>query len=151
MPPNLVHSHPAAESRQRGLPAIGFQLDVPAGVELEQTDPAGEGRAVVLRALERDSSSRLIGELELGVFSAGLIIDRMGVLEELVRKTAEEALTGRVEVLGSGEVSFERGASGYRLDVVLSEPGCPYVSWIALASADFAVRGGVFPKTSGGE
>lgn len=106
---------------------------------------------MVLRAFER-SEGRTIGELEVGIFSAGLIIDRSGVLEELVTATAGHLLSGPAvgKLLGSGSVSFA-GASGHRMDVVLSadeqgeaRPACPYVTWLALASDDLAVPGGVF-------
>lgn len=151
---SLIHRHPASESRSRGLPPIGFQLDVPPGVMLEQIDPAGPERAVVLRAHQQGDDGRRLGELELGVFSASLIIDRAGVLQELVETTAGLALGGPAagKLLGSGNASFAAGASGYRMDVVVTAPGeqaearpaCPYVTWLALASEDLILPGGLF-------
>jgi hypothetical protein len=152
---SLIHRHPASESRSRGLPPIGFQLDVPPGVMIEQIDPAGPDRAVVLRAHQRSDEGRMLGELELGVFSASFIIDRDGVLKELVEATAALALGGPAtgKLLGAGEAAFAAGASGYRMDVVMigagggeadARPACPYVTWLALASGDLVLPGGLF-------
>lgn len=149
----LIHRHPASESRARGLPPIGFQLDVPPGVMLEQIDPAGPDRAVVLRAHQHSEDGRLVGDLELGIFSAALLIDRRGVLRELVEVTAALApgAPATSRLLGAGDASFAAGASGYRMDVVLTatdpgepRPACPYVTWLALASDDLVLPGGLF-------
>lgn len=141
----ITHRHPASESRSRGLPPVGFQLEVPPLVMLERTDPSGPDRAVVLRAHERSDEGRTIGELELGVFSASFIIDRAGVLQELVEATAAQAPAAG-KLLGAGNAFFAGGASGYRMDVVVTEgrPPCPYVTWIALASDDLVLPGGLF-------
>lgn len=151
---SLIHRHPASESRSRGLPPIGFQLVVPAGVMIEQIDPAGPDRAVVLRAHQRSDDGRMLGELELGVFSASFIIDREGVLKELVEATASLASGGPgPKLLGAGEAAFAAGASGYRMDVVMigasggeadARPACPYLTWLALASGDLVLPGGLF-------
>jgi hypothetical protein len=117
---------------------------------LEQIDPAGPDRAVVLRAHQRGDDGRRLGELELGVFSASLIIDRAGVLQELVETTAGLSPGGKL--IGAGNASFAAGASGYRMDVVMTAPGeqaearpaCPYVTWLALASEDLVLPGGLF-------
>ncbi len=117
---------------------------------LEQTDPAGPDRAVVLRAREEGDEARLVGELEIGIFSAAFIIDRGGVLQELVETTAAVALGGPgsgARLLAAGNCELAAGASGFRMDVVLppGEPRAPrYVSWLALASDDLALPGGVF-------
>jgi len=119
---------------------------------LEQTDPAGLDRAVVLRA-HQERDGRRIGEVEVGIFSAALIIDRDGVLKELVEATAAVALGGGAasgKLVGAGIAAFESGAGGYRMDVVMTgveneaRPACPYVSWLALVSADLALPGGLF-------
>ncbi len=120
---------------------------------LEQTDPAGPDRAVVLRA-HQERDGRRIGEIEVGIFSAALIIDRDGVLKELVEATAAVALGGggaaSGKLVGAGIAAFESGAGGYRMDVVMTgvegeaRPACPYVSWLALVSADLALPGGLF-------
>ena len=151
---SLIHRHPASESRSRGLPPIGFQLGVPPDVMLEQIDPAGPERAVVLRAHQQGDDGRRLGELELGVFSASLIIDRAGVLQELVETTAGVALGGPAagKLIGSGNATFAAGATGYRMDVVMTaageqaeaRPACPYVTWLALASEDLVLPGGLF-------
>lgn len=150
---SIIHRHPASESRTRGLPPIGFQLDVPPGVMLEQIDPAGPDRAVVLRAHQRGDDGRLVGELELGIFSAALVIDRRGVLRELVETTraVSPGAPAASRLLGAGEASFAAGVSGYRMDVVVvsgdegeSRPACPYLTWLALASDDLVLPGGLF-------
>jgi hypothetical protein len=123
---------------------------MPAGLMLEQTDPDGPDRAVVLRVREESQDGRLVGELELGLFSAGFIIDRGGVLQELVEIAAAVALGGPdngARLLAAGNAEFAGGASGFRMDVVMpaGEPRAPrYVSWLALASDDLALPGGVF-------
>ena len=122
---------------------------------IEQIDPAGPDRAVVLRAHQRSDEGRMQGELELGVFSASFIIDRAGVLRELVETAAALALGGPVagKLLGAGEASFAAGASGYRMDVVMMGAGggageartvCPYLTWLALAPGDLVLPGGLF-------
>jgi hypothetical protein len=116
---------------------------------LEQTDPAGADRAVVLRAHEERDERRL-GELEFGIFSAALIIDRSGVLQELVETTAAVALGGPhsgARLLAAGHAEFAGGASGFRMDVVLAAGEARplrYVSWLALAAEDLVLRGGIF-------
>jgi hypothetical protein len=50
-------------------------------------------------------------------------------------------------LLAAGNAEFAGGASGFRMDVVTppGEPRAPrYVSWLALASDDLALPGGVF-------
>jgi len=113
-------------SSYRQLPSVyrpvGFALSAP--VEVEAT-PAGG-----VRCRERDGE-RTIGELEVAVFSAALIIDRDGILEAKVRSVADDA-HGRV--LATVPVTL-RGASGYRIDVERARdaPALPYLCAIAVA------------------
>jgi hypothetical protein len=116
-------------SRQRGLPAIGVEMVAPGDVELT---PIGKGPAIV-RCCERAADGRTIGELEVSVFSAALIIDRDGILEEKARDIAEDA--ARVAVSATSAVSLP-GASGYRADVEIRgavRPPLPYVHAFAMA------------------
>lgn len=132
----LLPSH----SRQRGLAAIGLELDNPAAIELE---PVATG-ATVVRAHER-RDGRTIGELEVEVFKAALVIDREGILEEKAHRAAD-AERGRVTP--PVRVSLP-GASGYRAEVQLvratdaPRPELPYVYVFAVAPHDLGVDGGV--------
>jgi hypothetical protein len=127
------------DSRQRGLPSIGLEITAPGQVELT---PVGTGAAVV-RCCERRAAGRPLGELEVSVFAAALIIDRDGILEETAREVAERiAIAARVA--GTAAVSLP-GASGFRVDL---EPRTnlgplPYVHVFAMAPHDLGVDGGV--------
>jgi hypothetical protein len=116
----------------RGRPALGFQLDVPREVELQ--DAAG----FACRELRRDG--RPVGELEIATFAAALIIDRDGIL-------AEKACTevARVASAGGGPRAVSvrlPGASGFRADAV-ERAALPYTYVFALAPTDLRVDGGV--------
>ena len=124
----------ASHSRQRGLPAIGLELDNPAAIELE---PVATG-ATVVRAHER-RDGKTIGELEVEVFKAALVIDREGILEEKAHLAAD-AEHGRVTP--PVRVSLP-GASGYRAEVQLVRSKLPYVYVFAVAPHDLGVDGGV--------
>ena len=127
-----------AASRQRGLPAIGFEMTAPGDVELT---PVGAGPQIV-RCCERRPDGKTVGELEVSVFSAPLIIDRDGILEERARDVAEGAAHHAVS--GTFAVSLP-GASGYRADVEVRgrvRPPLPYVHVFAMAPPD-GVDGGL--------
>lgn len=103
--------------------------------------PVGKGPAVV-RCCERRPDGRTIGELEVAVFRAALIIDRDGILEETARDVAQDA--ARALVSATCAISLP-GASGYRADVELrgqSRPSLPYVHVFAMAPED-GVDGGI--------
>jgi len=131
------YRHAPSASRQRGLASIGLEMTAPGGVELT---PVGNGAAVV-RCCER-REGKTVGELEVSVFSAALIIDRDGILEEKARAVAEgSAQAARIE--GTVAVSLP-GASGYRADVEPSRKnGLPYIYVFAMAPHDLGVDGGV--------
>jgi hypothetical protein len=125
-------------SRQRGLPSIGFEMTAPGEVEMT---PLGKG-GTVLRCRERRADGKTVGELEVEVFSAALIIDRDGILEEKARDVAQDA--AHAAVSATVAVSLP-GASGYRADVELrgiSRPALPYVHVFAFAPPD-GIDGGV--------
>jgi hypothetical protein len=140
-----------SHSRQRGLPAVGFAIEVPERIEVA----AGQ-RGVVFVLVERrvDSDDRVIGRLELGIFTAALIIDRDGVLEQLTSVAAEQVVAsigGRV--LSASPVELAGGPSGHRTDVTLvprdgTRAELPCVSYFALAPSELGVRGGVFVTIS---
>lgn len=115
----------------RGRPLIGFQLEVPGEVELV------EGDALICR--EVGVQGQTLGELEIRVFPAALVIDRDGILAQ----TACEALSREAVVRGGATAVAMRlpGASGYRADAVHKAP-LPYRHVFAVAD-DGTVDGGV--------
>ena len=125
-------------SRQRGLPSIGFEMTAPGEVEMT---PLGKGGSI-LRCRERRADGKTVGELEVEVFSAALIIDRDGILEEKARDVAQHA--AHTAVSATVAVSLP-GASGYRADVELRgvvRPPLPYLHVFAFAPPD-GIDGGV--------
>jgi hypothetical protein len=150
MPDVREYRHQPAESRRRGLPAIGFSIIAPEGVELVKTEPVAANRATLLVCRERDEAGRVLGELEIGAFSAALIMDRDGILAQMVEVEAERALTAPAS--GHHErtraVEYAGGARGYRSEVVLlsvgpgmPKPREPYLSFCALGSAEIIDAG----------
>jgi len=124
----------ATASRQRGLAAIGVELELPGdGVELE---PVASGTTVVRCSEQHDG--KIVGELAVDVFRAALVIDRDGLLEE---KAHDAADAERGRVTPPVPVSLP-GASGFRAEVVRSG-GLPYVYVFAVAPHDLGVDGGV--------
>jgi hypothetical protein len=152
--PADLHRFPAATAADRGLPPIEFRFRSVDGLVVNELPASGESAsAAVITCEERGPVGRLVGTIEIGLFSASLIIDRAGVLQDLATTTAAAALAGpaRGRLLGQGEVELSGGASGYRVDAVLQldedgrfRPDCPYASWLALAGPDAVARGGVF-------
>ena len=150
MPAAREYRHQPADSKRRGLPAIGFSIRAPEGVELIQTAPIAPDRATLLICRELDPDGHVIGELEVGAFSAALIMDRDGILEQMVEVEAERALTApasgrRDSVL---PVEYDSGATGFRADVVLlrdasgeAKPRCPYLAFCALGAAEIVDAG----------
>ena len=118
--------------RSRGRPALGFQMEVPAEIELH------DGATVKCREVRGDG--RLIGELEMTVFAAALVIDRDGILAEKACETVRRELSGRA-VSGAIAVRLP-GASGFRADAVLSTR-LPYLYAFTLAPSDLGVDGGI--------
>ena len=121
-------------SRQRGLAAIGIELELPSdGIDLVAV-PSG---STVVRCCEQHDG-KLVGELVVDVFRAALVIDRDGILEEKAH-VAADAEHGRVSP--PVPVSLP-GASGFRAEVVRNG-GLPYVYLFAVAPHDLGVDGGV--------
>src|SRR4051812_15329352 len=109
----------------RGRPQIGFELEAPCEVELR------DGAVLQCRELQQDGRS--IGELEIGVFAAALIIDRDGLLA----KTACDELERRAHPPhGATAVPVQlTGASGYRAEAI-DRTALPYVYVFAMAPLD---------------
>jgi hypothetical protein len=115
----------------RGRPALGFQLEAPGEVELR------EGSVLKCREVRQDG--RIVGELEVSLFAAALIIDRDGILAEKAQEVRGREVRGR----GADAVAVRfPGASGFRADAVQSTR-LPYVCVFALAPHDLGVDGGV--------
>jgi hypothetical protein len=110
---------------------IGFALEAPREVELR------EGPALQCREVLQDG--RTLGELEVTVFAAGLIIDRDGVLADKARDT----IVREASVRGEPTAVAVRlpGASGFRADAVQNTQ-LPYRHVFAIAPDDI-VDGGV--------
>jgi hypothetical protein len=83
---------------------------------------------------------RTLGELEVSVFAAALLIDRDGILAE----KACEAL-GREAMVRGGATAVAvmlPGASGFRADAVQNTP-LPYRFVFAIAPPDLGIDGGI--------
>jgi hypothetical protein len=115
----------------RGRPLIGFQLDVPREVELRD--------GPILHCREVRQGGQTLGEIELSVFAAALIIDRDGILAE----KACEVLGREAALRGEPTAVAVRlpGACGFRADAVQRTP-LPYRFVFAIAP-DEVVDGGV--------
>jgi hypothetical protein len=109
-----------AVSRQRGLPPIGFEI-------VTELEPVPDK---AMRFTER-RDGKVVGELEVEVFAAALIIDRDGILETMASSATNTAA-----------VPFTLGnANGYRAEAV-RKGELPYLHVLAIA-LDAAIDGGV--------
>jgi hypothetical protein len=111
---------------------IGFQLEVPGEVELRE--------GPVLKCREVLQGGRTLGEIEISVFAAALVIDRDGILSEKAR----EVLSREAMVRGGPTAVAVTlpGASGFRADAVQNTP-LPYRYVFAIAPPDLGVDGGI--------
>lgn len=111
---------------------LGFQLEVPGEVELSQGPP--------LKCREVLRDGRTLGELEVSLFAAALVIDRDGILaEKACEVLAREATVRRAPTAVAVALP---GASGYRADAVITA-ALPYRYAFAIAPSDLGVDGGV--------
>lgn len=127
MPAKAYRQLPAA-SRQRGLASIGFEL-VPGDLEVTPV-PAGE---TLLRCTEKRDDGRPVGEIEVTVFQAALVIDRDGILEAKASDSTNGAHAVPVVL---------PGASGYFAET-RGDAQLPYRYVFAIAPHDLAIDGGV--------
>jgi hypothetical protein len=122
------------------LAAIGLELENPAAIDLE---PIATGATVVRAHEQRDGKK--VGELEVEVFKAALVIDRDGILEQKAHQAVGDE-RGRVTPPVPVTLS---GASGYRAEVVrvpalgAPRPELPYTYVFAIAPDDLGADGGV--------
>jgi hypothetical protein len=128
----LAYKLSPSASRQRGLAAIGVELESPVTIQALATGP------MVVRCSE-EQDGQLVGELAVEVFRAALVIDRDGILEEKAHDAAD-AEHGRVTP--PVPVTLP-GASGFRAEVVRGKQQLPYVYFFAVAPDDLGVDGGV--------
>jgi hypothetical protein len=133
-----------AEKRRPGVTPVGFRLDVPEGVVIEPSDP----KIIQLRATERRAASgRPLGELEIRVFAARLIMDRDGVMLDAARAAAEELFAPpRDGWLGAvGAMTLPAGEA-WRAEVRVTRdehgrlPPLPYKTVYALAHPNAVVH-----------
>ncbi len=131
-----------AATRYRQPPAlgrsIGFELQTPGDIDVQ---PIERGE-VVVRCSERREDGKTVGELEVAVFRAALVIDRDGILEEKVSEAAGGVAEQGARVLPAIPVDLP-GASGFRADVELTRRPLPYVYVFAIAPHDLGVDGGL--------
>ena len=80
---------------------VGFELAAPSEVELS---PSARGAALP----RARTAASTIGELEITVFRAALVIDRDGILEEKVREGIEAAIAAGARVLEAVPVRARR-------------------------------------------
>jgi len=119
---------------------IGFEIQTPNEVEIQ----TGE----VVKCRERRSDGQTIGELEVRVFHAALVIDRDGILEEKMQDAVNSNTEPGAHVLPPIPVAVA-GASGYRADIEVvkpmgtAQPALPYVYVLAIAPNDLALDGGL--------
>lgn len=114
-------------ARQRGLPAIGFEI-LPGDLVVS-TEPSGVGT----RFIERGGDGNVVGELEVTVFAAALVIDADGALEEMASTACGGAAAEPVAL---------PGATGYRA-AGRDKSALPCRNVFALAPHDLAVGGGL--------
>jgi hypothetical protein len=122
-PREYVHS-PTARKRW-GIPALGFRLLVPETVQVVRAD--------AFHAVEPG-----VGELDISLQAAALIMDRDGVLEELIDQAVAELTTQNQATLSAIGMVELPGGEAYRAELDLRD-GSPlrHVTLLALGHADF--------------
>lgn len=119
-----------------GYGRIRYEVASPSGVETVRT-----GETTRIREARGGAT---IGELEITMFRAALVIDRDGILEDKVRAAIAREVGADIYEPGVVEVA---GASGWQMSAVYrrgpQQPALPYVYVYALASDDLGIDGGV--------
>jgi hypothetical protein len=141
MPSMREYRFAPADSRRRGLPAIGVRVRIPERVEVT---PLASG-SIVVRCHEDG-----IGELAIELFAAGLIMNRDGILERMTDHAADAAIASPAdgEVRSLMPVELAAGPSGFVAEIDLrrddhgQRPALPYLTLFVLAPPDLAVAGG---------
>ena len=121
-----------------GYRRISYEVAPPSDVEVVR---AGE-----TTRCRQQQGGATIGELEITLFKAALVIDRDGILEEKVREAIGAEIAAGAHVTEPAQVELA-GASGWRVDAEYlrgtKRPALPYVYVFALASDDFGIDAGV--------
>lgn len=116
----------------RGWPPLGYQLEVPREMEVRD--------GPVLAGREVRADGRTIGEIEIRVFAAALVIDRDGILADKACEVLSREAAARER---PAAVAVELpGATGYRADSV-QRTELPYRQVFAIAPGDLGINGGV--------
>jgi hypothetical protein len=118
---------------------IGFEIQTPSEVEIQPGD--------VVRCCEKSASGQTVGELEMRVFQAALLIDRDGILEEKMHDAITSNSKPGAHVQPLLPIALP-GVSGYRADIEEraagdGKPALPYVYVFAMAPNDLALDGGL--------
>src|SRR5256885_2563086 len=87
---------------------IGFEIQTPNEVEIQPGD--------VVRCSEKSASGQTVGELEVRVFQAALLIDRDGILEEKLHDAITSNSKPGAHVAPLLPIALP-GVSGYRVDI----------------------------------
>src|SRR4051794_19741278 len=103
----------------RGRPRIGFQLETPREVELR------DGQVLSCREVHHDGKT--IGELEVSVFAASLVIDRDGILAQRACREVEREARQDVTAV---PVQLP-GAHGFRAEAI-QRTALPYLYVFAM-------------------
>ena len=119
---------------------VGFQLDAPDDVDFVAKGPGVAGREC--------HGERTIGEVEVEVFEAALVIDRDGILERKLRDAIGHAAEPGARISVATPVALPN-ASGFRADAEVvrpmgaPRPDLPYVYVFAIAPNDLGIDSGV--------
>lgn len=142
-PSQTIRLAPLTAAR-RGRPPIGFTVDVAAELTVEQPVAAN---APFVRGHEREGA-RVVGELEIDVFAASLVMDADRALEDVALAALDGlGAGGVVRARAPQHVELEDGVHAVRLqadrlrEASGARPALPYVTIVALAGP--SVRGGV--------
>jgi hypothetical protein len=125
----IAYKHLVAASRQRGLPGVGFLLEAPPSLEL-----VAVARGPSVLTIRERESYVIVGELDISLFAAALVIDRDGILAE---KAEAVAAKSGGKAYPAVAVALP-GASGYRARAELGAGELPYLFVVALAASDAA-------------
>src|SRR5688500_222072 len=98
MPPVLrEYRQQPSDSRKLGLPPIGVRVRAPERVPLA---PARGSAGAPVVCSEVGADGNVVGEVEIAVCGAGLIIDGDGVLERIAPEAGEDAAASGGKVPG---------------------------------------------------
>jgi hypothetical protein len=146
VPREFVHA--PKERKRWGIPSVGFRLLIPDAIEIVP-DPKQD---LQFHAIEqRAPTGRRIGELKISIINQQLIMDRSGVLHELVGNAAAELVHAPAAGQVDEQVRHLEIGEAYCADVVLSvdaegrrPPLLPYATVMAIGHTDFMLPAALF-------